>query len=491
MGNSLIKSAIDGDLQGVKDAIKNGAKIDYRAASDWTPLIAASAKGHLSVVKYLVENRAGINLQSKEGYTPLFLASAYGHLSVVKYLVENRANINLQDKEDNTPLLLASANGHLQVVQYLAEQGADINKRNKNGQTAYTRATAANHNDVVAYLNLYLNCNQNLLIAAQEGNIKGVQDAIKYGADIDYANGYGCYTPLMYASGYGHLSVVKYLVEEHDADINLCDEDGDTALDWAKMNGQTAVAEYLNLRLDSILNSNLYLYTAARNGNLRDVESALKNGANVNSRFSDGSTALSAAAIGGHLPVVKHLVENGANLNARSTDGKAPLDYAYDMGEMDVYDYLLAKGARAFTHQPIVNQPAAPAQVAQAEPVYSYSQTPQAPTQSNNSTPSQTSGQRGAQAVVQGLQQLQDTLRGSLDTGRYKMSGRAEEISFTGMANTGNLYYKDANGKTSTGTYSISGDRITMNILGNTYFYTITSRTSFSGHSQEWFRVGF
>ena len=158
---------------------------------------------------------------------------------------------------------------------------------------------------------------------------------------------------------------------------------------------------------------------------------------------------------------------------------------------MEVYDYLLAQGARAFTHQPMVQQPAAPARVAQAELAYSYSHVPQSSAQSSNSTPSQSSGQRAAQAVVQGLQQVQDTLRGSLDTGTYRMSGRRDQISFTGMANTGNLYYTDASGTRSSGTYTISGDRITMNIQGRSYFYTITSRTSFSGHGEEWFRVGF
>jgi hypothetical protein len=70
------------------------------------------------------------------------------------------------------------------------------------------------------------------------------------------------------------------------------------------------------------------------------------------------------------------------------------------------------------------------------------------------------------------------------------MSGGTEEITFTGMANNGNLYYKDPSGKTSSGTYSISGNRLTINVLGRSFFYTITSRTSFSGNGDEWFYAG-
>jgi len=167
--------------------------------------------------------------------------------------------------------------------------------------------------------------------------------------------------------------------------------------------------------------------------------------------------------------------------------------FAYESGEMDIYDYLIANGAREFTPNTVAQQPSPASQ----SNTYSQSPAPvasyDAPSYNEPSAPSpptQSSGERAAQAVVQGLQQLQDTLRGSLDTGRYRVSGRAEEITFTGMANNGNLYYKDPSGKTSSGTYSISGNRLTINVLGRSFFYTITSRTSFSGNGDEWFYAG-
>jgi hypothetical protein len=170
-------------------------------------------------------------------------------------------------------------------------------------------------------------------------------------------------------------------------------------------------------------------------------------------------------------------------------NGKTVVQLAYKKGEIDIYNYLVAHGATwtapSQTARANPGQPSVPAQT----PSYSSGSVPAYDVPSAPSAPTQSSGERIAQALTQGLQQAHDTIRGSLDTGTYKMSGRAEEISFTEMANNGNLYYKDASGKTSSGTYSINGDRITMNILGISFFYTITSRTSFSGNGEEWFRA--
>ena len=43
----------------------------------------------------------------------------------------------------------------------------------------------------------------------------------------------------------GHLAVVRYLVEEHGAQLDQCDDDGDTPLHLACMNGHLAVVRYL------------------------------------------------------------------------------------------------------------------------------------------------------------------------------------------------------------------------------------------------------
>jgi len=50
---------------------------------------------------------------------------------------------------------------------------------------------------------------------------------------------------LHYAAWYGHMLVVKYLVEKGQAVITTQDEDGNTPVSEAKDNGHTDIADYL------------------------------------------------------------------------------------------------------------------------------------------------------------------------------------------------------------------------------------------------------
>ena len=66
---------------------------------------------------------------------------------------------------------------------------------------------------------------------------------IDYGVDVNrqYKNDL---TPLMWAAGYGHLDVVKMLVN-HDAKLNVKDNRGYNALTIAKKNDHQEVVKFL------------------------------------------------------------------------------------------------------------------------------------------------------------------------------------------------------------------------------------------------------
>jgi len=206
----------------------------------------------------------------------------------------------------------------------------------------------------------------------------------------------------------------------------------------------------------------------------------------INKRLSAGNTRLineikkSFVNFGN----VQFLIDIGAKVNLRNELGETAASIAYDKGEIEVYNYLKEHGAIDFEPKQIAQQPAAPASqtnVYVQPPVSTQSAAPVQNAQSSSA----------AQSVQQSLQRLNQQIRGSLENGTYKISGRLEEISFAGIANSGSLFYKDASGNQSRGTYSINGDRITMNILGRTFFYTITSRTSFTGNGETWMHRGY
>ena len=82
---------------------------------------------------------------------------------------------------------------------------------------------------------------------------------------------------------------------------------------------------------------------AARNGDLKGIQSCLDVGWDVNAKDLFGRTALRQAAYAGKVDVIAALIKAGADVNAKDNNGMTALDVATMMGETDVIQ-LLSKG---------------------------------------------------------------------------------------------------------------------------------------------------
>src|SRR5919206_524002 len=85
--------------------------------------------------------------------------------------------------------------------------------------------------------------NERLLAAAGEGSAAAVAGSPKQGADVNARADDG-WTPLLWASWFGHADVVKLLLA-HGADVNARDKDTDTALMKAATQGHADVVQML------------------------------------------------------------------------------------------------------------------------------------------------------------------------------------------------------------------------------------------------------
>ncbi|CAG9313099.1 unnamed protein product [Blepharisma stoltei] len=80
--------------------------------------------------------------------------------------------------------------------------------------------------------------------AAEYGYLDILQELVTAGADINAIDSYQR-TPVMVSCGMGHLDIVRYLVEEADANVVGFDYNGNTVLHIASLAGQYHILRYL------------------------------------------------------------------------------------------------------------------------------------------------------------------------------------------------------------------------------------------------------
>ena len=87
------------------------------------------------------------------------------------------------------------------------------------------------------------------------------------------------------------------------------------------------------------------LHVAASDGHVTVVRFLMDNGAKVNEKTeTNGYTPLHLAVLNGHLEVMKMLVEEGkAMIDERAKNGSTPLYLAVRVGEKEISEYLLER----------------------------------------------------------------------------------------------------------------------------------------------------
>nr|XP_023012760.1 GA-binding protein subunit beta-1-like [Leptinotarsa decemlineata]XP_023012761.1 GA-binding protein subunit beta-1-like [Leptinotarsa decemlineata] len=181
LGKQLLKAALDGDVDQVKNLLTKGAPF----TADWlgtSPLHLAAQNNHLEITEILL--RAGISkdARTKVDRTPLHMAAYEGHLQIVDALTKNGADIDCKDLLGMTPLHWAVQNGHLEVAAHLLRNGALINEVNKFDLTPLHIAKQINRPDIEKLLTESIVdtsvATQNLVLqlASDEGSENQVQE---------------------------------------------------------------------------------------------------------------------------------------------------------------------------------------------------------------------------------------------------------------------------------------------------------------------------
>jgi len=148
----------------------------------------------------------------------------------------------------------------------------------------------------------------------------------------------------------GDRTAVANLLKQA-ADVNAAQADGMTALHWAALRADAALAQTLlyagaNVKAATRLNAYTPLLLAAKDGRASVVDPLVKAGADVNGRTTNGTTALMFAAASGSVDAVMALVDRGADVNAKEpVRGFTAIMFAAASDRAPVVNALAQRGA--------------------------------------------------------------------------------------------------------------------------------------------------
>ena len=220
------------------------------------PMILASRLKNPTILRYMVENGVNPNFvyyrtlsgTRKEVITPLHIAVDLAHYGVVDLLLKFNASCGIMDHNGETPLLVAVQKADCTMVRMLLAKGADPDFADRLGNTCLHIATKLGHLQLVRTL-IRFNANVNLKghdgaipvqIAAKEGHVHlvelfGSMENATINATIPCFEDGREKAPLHLAASGGHFETVKAILAVPGSDVNVLDNNRNTALHYVVM----------------------------------------------------------------------------------------------------------------------------------------------------------------------------------------------------------------------------------------------------------------
>jgi len=207
----------------IKDKPKN-KKNDERLLKNF---IKKHKEGNIELFKLLIKNGAKIHEESSFFAPPtLFDTCRHNLFDIAKLLIERGVDVNVLDRHHATPLLGAvdcrynGNTGFSNIVKLLLENGANPN------------------------ISGYEDKSIPLIVASAFGHIGVVKLLLKYNADVNIPTKNGI-TALILASTHGHFEIVKELVK-YGADIHMKETQQNlSAYSIAKLRGHKKIVKFL------------------------------------------------------------------------------------------------------------------------------------------------------------------------------------------------------------------------------------------------------
>lgn len=387
----LMTACIASNEEGVKLLIAAGANVDCSDLFAKTPLMHVAGQDDIRLAEILLKAGASVNKLDVYEATALNYACSIDDDNPMVRLLRSYGG---KSEQELHPLKHAVWGGRMDEVERLLSEPEKLSRVDFEKALANPFHNAADAEILRRLLPHLAGDNWGMARAflldhaVREGRVDSVRVLLEEGVDPngddaknddckEYERLYPrpCY-PLISAVCGGCFGVMRTeclrLLLQYGGNLDLPDEKGVSAREWARREGKEKQLEQLvssviaatlkqldgkeiadQLRHVGITDANaadedgvIPLVTACRRGDVRLVLLLLSAGADVNAACSfDSYTALHAAACEGHAECCRLLLEHGANPNARNFVGMTPLYVAAGEWAADCCEVLLEHGA--------------------------------------------------------------------------------------------------------------------------------------------------
>lgn len=243
---NLFEAIAESNNKVIIDLIQTGVNINQKNASGDTPLIIAAWEGNHELVETLLNAGAKIDTKSREKLTALRYAIETNHTKVSHLLIDRGANINAQDSKGKTILMEAILRGNVEIIEKIISKNVNILTEDILGHTALNKAIRCRMIKVAEILiQKGLKPYQYILFDAIDTNcIETVNFTIGLVRDLNSPRLSDGETPLMFSIFKRRTEIAKLLIRS-GADVSLTNNQGKTALDYAKESKNNEIVQHI------------------------------------------------------------------------------------------------------------------------------------------------------------------------------------------------------------------------------------------------------
>ena len=289
-GNTALINSIQREAEALS-LIERGANVRKAGKDDKSPLHWASEKGLARVVQALLSKGALIGVPDSRRKRPLHYAAFENQSAIVALPIAagGDGDVDVKDASGQTPLHAAADQGSFASVKVLLSHGSSVDEVDQAGNTALDLALLHNHDEVINLL-LEMKDRSGLtpLYRAVQAKLEGkgklvrVEKLLTKGAFVDPQDGEG-QTPLYKAIASNDTETTALLVR-YGASLAIQAKNGKTPLDIAQ-------ESVINKEIKKIIarsSGSTILIIAVKSGNLEEVRSLIRDGADVDVFDNDG-----------------------------------------------------------------------------------------------------------------------------------------------------------------------------------------------------------